>query len=227
MVIRCQFIFVGSAANCTSSFVLALTSVNVAKPQLLRTYEAQYQRSINCPVWQAARATTAASTIFKPISIDLGHGIKTDFIDAGLHSNNPMGSLLEEARECYGDSRKVRCILSIGTGHPGVIGMSEKGIYAAELIGALKKLATDSIQEHNRWATRFADRDNLYFRFNLDHGAENVSLMEWNMINDLSVHVKVYMEEVPVRKAIDSVVMLLCESRHDESLPTLSSILRG
>ena len=141
MVIRYQLILVGSAADCASSFVLALASVNVEKPHLLRTYEPQYQRSINCPVWQAARATTAASTIFKPISIDVGQGIKTDFIDAGLHSNNPMGTVLEEARECYGDNRRVRCILSIGTGHPGVIGMSEKSIYAAELIGALKKLA--------------------------------------------------------------------------------------
>lgn len=217
----------GSAINRVSSFVLALPSVNVGKPQLLRTYEPQYQRSTNCPVWQAARATTAASSIFKPMSINIGQGITTEFIDAGLQNNNPMGTVLEEARECFGDNRRVRSILSIGTGHPGVIGMNETKVYAAELIGALKKLATDSIREHNHWATRFTDRDNLYFRFNLDHGAENVSLMEWNMIDALSVHVKAYMEDVPVRKAIHSVVALLCEIQHDESLPTLSSILRG
>lgn len=105
------------------------------------------------------------------MSIDVGQGVNTDSIDAGFRSNNPMGSLLEKAREGYGDNRRVRCILSIGTGHPGVIGMSEQGIYAAELIGALKKLATHFIQEHNRWATRFTNRDNLYFRFNLNHGA--------------------------------------------------------
>lgn len=49
--------------------------------------------------------------------------------------------------------------------------MSEKGIHAADLIGALKELATDSIQEHNRWATRFTHSDTLYHCFNIDHGA--------------------------------------------------------
>ena len=123
MVMRCQLLLVGSAADRASRFILALTSVNIAMPQLLRTYEPKYQRSITFPISQAARATTTASAMFKPISIDPGQDIKTDCIDAGLHSNNPMGSLLEEARGRNGDHRRVRCILGIGTGYPGVIGL--------------------------------------------------------------------------------------------------------
>ena len=108
----------------------------------------------------------------KPISIDPGQGITIDSIDASLHSDNPMRSSVEEARECYGDNPRVRCIPGIGTGYTGVFGSSEKGIHAADLIGALKKLATDSVQEHNQWATRFTGSDNLCHCFNLDRGAK-------------------------------------------------------
>ena len=161
MVICYQLILVVSAADRASSFILPLTSVNIEPPQLLRTYESQYQRSISFPIWQAARATETALTIFKPISIDPGQDIETDSIDAGLHSDNPMRSSMEEARECYGDNRRVRCILSVGTGYPGVVGLSEKGIHAVDLFGALKKLAGDSIQEYKQWATRFTDSETL------------------------------------------------------------------
>ena len=166
--------------------------------------------------------------MFEPISIDPGQGINTDFIDAGLHSNNPMGSLLEDARECFGDNRRMWYILSTGPGYPGVIGLSEKSIHAANLIGALKNLATDSIPEHNRWATPFTDSDNLYHRSNLDHGAEMSrfrSRIRSTTCEHMSKHTCI--KEVPVRKAIDFVVMLLWESWHDESFPTIPSVLRG
>ena len=121
-----------------------------------------------------AKLYGTASTIFKPIPIDPGQGKKTNFIDTVLHSDHPMDSLLEEARECYENSRRVRYILRTGTGHPGIIGLSEESIHAADPIGALKSLATDPIQEHNGWVTRFTDSDGL-FALEVEHDQRLVS----------------------------------------------------
>ena len=209
------------------SFVTALPSVNFDYPILLRTYKSSSEVPVDCTVWEAARATTAASTYFKPIDIGRGGGRTTTFIDAGLRVNNPLEVVLKEAQECYGPDRKVQCILSLGTGHPGVIGIDKRSFYPLELVNGLKKLATDCIQVHYRYADRFAGRDDFYFRFNLEHGAENISLDDWKEIGTLSDHVDAYMNEPGVNKRIDAVVELLCKPRDAGLLPSLSSINSG
>jgi patatin-like phospholipase/acyl hydrolase len=50
-------------------FVTALAFSNVQKPTLLRSYRSDHEIPIDCTIWEAARATTAAPTFFKPIHI--------------------------------------------------------------------------------------------------------------------------------------------------------------
>ncbi|KAJ9131753.1 FabD/lysophospholipase-like protein [Coniochaeta hoffmannii] len=81
--------------SCTKTVVLAITKDNVdARPTLLATYDTSAALH-GSTIWQVARATSAATTFFKPISVG-GDGI--DFIDAGFRYNNPCEVLIEEAR---------------------------------------------------------------------------------------------------------------------------------
>lgn len=159
--------------SITPSFVTAI----IAKSDhltLLRTYKSRVEEPINYAIWEAARATTAAPIYFEPVNIKTRGRQTTTFINASLAANNPLKVVVQEALEYFGSNRKVQYILSLGTGRPGVIKKDLKSTYPLELSDKLKKLATDSIQAHIRYTSRFASYN--YFRFNMEQDTENISL---------------------------------------------------
>jgi predicted acylesterase/phospholipase RssA len=134
-------------ASMGKAFVCAMPAKNMAHPRRFRTYAVRELESANCKIWEAARATTAAPTIFKRIFIGEEGRAKEEFIDGGIRCNNPAIQVMEEARNMFGDDRVVNCLVSIGTGHPGTIGLSKpdgfQKILPKELINVLKSIATD------------------------------------------------------------------------------------
>ncbi|KAF2817462.1 FabD/lysophospholipase-like protein, partial [Mytilinidion resinicola] len=168
--------------------------------------------------FEAARATTAAPTFFKRIAISEEGQAKEEFIDGGLGCNNPASEVLEEARDIFGNDRLVRCLISIRTGYPGTIGLSKpdsfQKVLPTKLVNVLKKIATDCEKTANGLSARFKDLENFYFRFNVAHGAEGISLEEWEKIGVLTEHTKAYMAEVSVSKAIDEIVDILCHPKN-------------
>ncbi|KAI9828855.1 MAG: hypothetical protein M1826_005959 [Phylliscum demangeonii] len=150
------------------AFVLAMPAHNMTHPTLLRTYGARENASVNCKIWEAARATTAAPTFFKCIVIG-----QEEFIDAGIKCNNPAIRLLTEAQTVFGGDRPLNCLVSIGTGHPGVIGLSKpdtfQKILPTAVLNVLKKIATDCGGTAHELSERFANAASSYFRFNVTH----------------------------------------------------------
>ena len=66
----------------------------------------------NCKIWEAARATSAASKFFDPIYI----GMQT-YVDGATGHNNPVEEVLKEAKSIWGDlGARLQCLVSIGTG---------------------------------------------------------------------------------------------------------------
>ena len=80
-------------------------------PKLFRSYGFNQDR---CPIWQAARATSAAPSYFPPawVEVPLPGGW---YIDGGLKRNNPSEVALTEARRYWKSVKRV-LIVSIGTG---------------------------------------------------------------------------------------------------------------
>ena len=72
-------------------------------------------------IWQAARATSAASGLFEPIEIGPN---KEEFVDGASGANNPVRELWTEASDIWKDlgplSKTIKCLVSIGTGVPAV-----------------------------------------------------------------------------------------------------------
>jgi predicted acylesterase/phospholipase RssA len=96
------------------------TRGQVAGPvKLFRSYGFHRDR---CPIWQAARATTAAPTYFPPAWVTLPSPAEW-YIDGGVTQNNPSPVALKEAKELW---KAKRCFLvSVGTGiqkHANFIG---------------------------------------------------------------------------------------------------------
>ena len=199
------------------AFVCAMPMINMAHPRRFRSYSVRENSSANCKIWEAARATTAAPTVFKGIAIGEPGHVKEEFIDGGIRCNNPAIQVMEEAKLVFGETRPVGCIVSIGTGHPGTIGLSKpdtfQKILPTELIPVLKEIATDCEHTASTLDKRFENLPDLYFRFNVTHGAGGISLEEWKKMGDVSVHTKAYMEEISVRNSINLLVDLLQKPR--------------
>lgn len=71
-------------------------------------------------IWEAARATSAASSFFDAINIG---DPKQRFLDGGTGANNPVQHVWNEAADLLTSeqslSENLGCLLSIGTGQPG------------------------------------------------------------------------------------------------------------
>ncbi|KAI9822858.1 MAG: hypothetical protein M1826_000351 [Phylliscum demangeonii] len=165
-----------SNSKLGKAFVLAMPARNMTHPRLFRTYQARKNPSINCKIWEAARATTAAVTFFKRIVIG-----QEEFIDAGIKCNNPALRLLSEAKDVFGGHQTLNCLVSIGTGHPGVIGLSGPNVFQdilpTDVVEVLKQIATDCEGTAHELSERFEKVPSSYFRFNVTHGpATSVSL---------------------------------------------------
>src|ERR1700730_3645140 len=134
-----------------------------------RTYQVSENPSADCEIWEAARVTTAAPTIFKGIEIAGVGGIPERFVDAGLKCNNPSKEVRDEARQYFGGDRRVGVWLSIGTGHPGSIGLPKPDAFQKmlplQLIDTLKNIATSCESIADELAGQYLGFPGVYFRF--------------------------------------------------------------
>lgn len=146
-------------------------------------------------IWEACRATSAASTYFDPIEVG---SFKEKFVDGGLKTNNPVKEVWLQARDLWGtDSadfqERVGCFVSIGTGisRNGYISNSLK-----DILSALQAIATeteDTAEDFER-NNRVLHRDNRYFRWNVDMGMGDIGLDEYDRLNDIMAATAEYMK---------------------------------
>ncbi|KAL8383280.1 hypothetical protein RB595_006844 [Gaeumannomyces hyphopodioides] len=173
--------------SCTDTVVLAITKDNVdARPTLFTTYDTSARLS-GCTIWQVARATSAATTFFKPIRVGRD---EIEFIDAAFGNNNPCEVLIEEARRRFPGRGRMQ-ILSIGTGLGDVVSIRDS---RRSIIEALKKMATTSKQVADRLDKRF-EVNGQYFRFNVERGLEDTTLSDWKKASSISAHTSNYISD--------------------------------
>ncbi|KAL2885340.1 putative acyl transferase acyl hydrolase lysophospholipase [Ceratocystis lukuohia] len=140
----------------------------------------------SCKTWEVARATSAATTFFKPTK--LGRD-EIEFIDAGFGHNNPCERLIAEAGEYCQD--KPMLILSIGTGLGDVI---EIGKTRKSIVKALKEMATTSKATALRLKEKYGNTKQ-YYRFNVEDGLKDVTLSDWKQASRISSHTNNYLLE--------------------------------
>ncbi|CVL07330.1 uncharacterized protein FMAN_15396 [Fusarium mangiferae] len=128
-------------------------------------------------IWQACRATSAATTFFDPIAIG---PYQEQFVDGALGDNNPVYTLWTQAQDVWGDDQlrsRLRCLVSIGTGVPTLKPVRDDvlGIRAT-----LTSLATETEKtaEQFRRDKSSLDDEGRYYRFNVSRGLEDIGLAE-------------------------------------------------
>jgi predicted acylesterase/phospholipase RssA len=182
------------------SFVCA-TQVHDNSPTLLRSYEnhTSFGEIAGVKVWEAARATSAATTFFDPVEIG-DH--KELFADGALHYNNPMEMILQEAKELWPNDELL--LLSIGTGTAPGQSINEGLLSVVE---QLKRIATETEQTAQRFLRVHSDlvSANQLFRFNVYHGLGTIGLDESKELAQIAARTRTYLREPEV-----SWKMLLC-----------------
>ncbi|KAJ7895905.1 hypothetical protein B0H14DRAFT_542649 [Mycena olivaceomarginata] len=198
--------------NACKMFVCAMNAANMSLPVLFRTYNTSDYPAMDCTIWQAGRATSAAPKIFNQIKIGLS-GIEEAFVDGGISHNNPMASLLSEAKLLFPD-HQIACIISLGTGQPHTISIPKSSLLNRflpfDVVKAIQEIAADCEKEHQTFAHRFNGTANLYFRFNVERGMQNIQLNQWERLGDVAANTRQYIQSQPViNQLADAVTSLL------------------
>ena len=145
------------------------------------TYDRNLQQAHDVPIWQVARATSAAPTYFKPVEID-----NIEYLDGGFGANNPCLEMYYEVRKMNNNAQKsAKFILSVGTGRNKSDSRFKGGglsRYWNYIIFA-RKWASESESTHEEMTKK---RDDLqesdrfdYYRLNVESGLNLMKLDEW------------------------------------------------
>jgi len=187
--------------NC-KTFVCAMSASTLGVPHLFRTYPVRDDPSANCFIWEAVRATTAAPTFFKPVSI-VDNGLSEVFIDGGLGCVNPVLQLIDEAGRVFPD-QAIACIVSIGTGQAETIGLRR----STNQINVLRAMAAHCESVDEQVERRYRSTPGIFFRFNVDQGLQHI-LAEWNRHPEVTQHTKQYLRKATISKKVDAVVRVI------------------
>jgi hypothetical protein len=170
----------------------------------------------NLTVWEAARATSAVPGIFKPIIITRPNPVSPrgrnsfTYIGPGLEHSNPTDLLFTEAIRVYGDRRRVKFILSIGTGNMAHR-ITNQGNFAPSLAFTAVDITRSCETVHQRLAERFRAHSQVYFRLNLDQGADDAQLQDWEQVDRLSAAIERQLATEPMKTELETLADLLCE----------------
>lgn len=181
-------------------------------PVLFRTYPAAANQTPNCAIWEAARATSAAPTIFKSIVVG-GPGLRQPYIDGGVGHNNPVSQVLREAEWIF-PGRRLACLVSIGTGQAETISIPARPtplqrIVPIAVIKAMISIATDCEAAHQDILKRFRNNPNVYFRFNVEHGLQSVELAHWDQLDRVAAHTRHYLMTNEVDERVDVAIDII------------------
>ncbi|KAK4201769.1 hypothetical protein QBC40DRAFT_263847 [Triangularia verruculosa] len=206
--------------------ICVMPANEVAAPRLVRTFHNADGWDKDIKIWEAARATTAASTFFKPQPLTSG-GTTELYIDAAIGINNPSSYLLQEAVKEFGADRKFGCLVSIGTGTRQVhVGRARSGFMTVieapkvviDVLKVVKNTATDGEEAHRQVAGRFKQCKGSYFRFNVDGAAAAAKLHHYGKMGILKTMTEKYLMKPSVVASLDEVANLLEHSGYEHGL---------
>ncbi|KAI0451208.1 hypothetical protein F5B21DRAFT_390545 [Xylaria acuta] len=176
--------------------------------KLFRTYATEATRKSvvpnDCMIWEAARATSAASTFFDPVLIS-----QQSYVDGATGFNNPVETVIEEARAIWPDAlSRIESVVSIGTGvpEPKDFGDDLKGI-----VLTLKAIATETEQTHLRFLKNHEDLGlrGRYFRFNVNRGLVGVELDDHAKVGTIEAATRLYLDSPETQSIASSFAAVL------------------
>jgi len=159
-----------------------------------RNYDREDQSDVLPEIWEAARATSAATSFFDPITIGR---YSQEFVDGGAGYNCPVDVAYKEAKACWNNPpRDFQCIVSIGTGKGSLKPFGENLIEVGQTL-------LDMVTNADAIAAKFAEdhpelggdgTQTRYFRFQVQRGLADVELAEHDKSKTIATATQIYMQ---------------------------------
>ncbi|KAH8834602.1 hypothetical protein DL96DRAFT_1581063 [Flagelloscypha sp. PMI_526] len=175
-------------------FVCAVPQDNMAHPRIFRNYVVRSNASPDCFVWQAARATLSIP--------DLLNQSQLRFIGGELRWNNPTHELTVEIATLFED-HDVACVVSIGSGHPKILALRET------LPDVFRQITEDCQHRHNEMSYRFERVEQVYWRFSVDHGMEDVAASNIGHFTNTISSTFTYLQMSQSSRDVDALLLIL------------------
>lgn len=148
-------------------------------------------------IWEACRATSAASSFFDPIAIGR-YG--EEFVDGATGANNPVRQLWDQAQLAWGPEPlegKIKCLVSIGTGVPSLKPFQDDVFHIGETLIAIAT-ETEQTAESFRRERSLLDSSGRYYRFNVSRGLEDIGLEESKKVKEMVAATRRYISSQEV-----------------------------
>ncbi|KAH8833244.1 hypothetical protein DL96DRAFT_1705247 [Flagelloscypha sp. PMI_526] len=188
----------GSDGIC-KTFVCAASSHNVAHPRLFRNYRTRTNTSPDCPIYQAARATTALPEVFNPIFI--GQELLGETFSSGeLRWINPADELTREASGAFNTNRHITCIVSIGSGHPQHLSLLN------DRADIFRRMASDCEKLADDLERRFVNTPDVYRRINVQQGFQGLDRFDIVTVEQVVSHTRAFLLSAQIIFHLDSLV---------------------
>ncbi|MCJ1269239.1 hypothetical protein MMC22_009129 [Lobaria immixta] len=191
--------------NACKVFVCA-TSKQTSETVCLTSYKSPRGGSDllnSVKIWEACRATSAASSFFDSIAIGR---YEEEFVDGATGANNPVWEVWNQAQLIWGPEPlegRVQCLVSIGTGVPSLKPFQDNFLHIGT---TLITIATETEQTAERFRRDKTHLDNTsrYYRFNVTRGLEDVGLEESKKRKEIAAATRRYVGTQDVLKQMQT-----------------------
>ncbi|CUA76638.1 Nephrocystin-3 [Mus musculus] [Rhizoctonia solani] len=205
----------GQESNACKTIVFAMAghNLNAGLPVMFRSYSVATNTGPNCPIWRAGHATMAQTGLFKHIEI-FDSAVSQSFVGGELGCSNPVAHVLSEAARLFPEGQ-VGSIISIGAGHARTIQLPSASRWSRsqDVMIMMKDLATDSERVSEEMAARFQGTVQVYFRFNVDQGMQDMKSGSWERLGEAIQHAKAYLQKHHTNQHLDLAVRASVERR--------------
>ncbi|CUA73013.1 Phospholipase A I [Rhizoctonia solani] len=180
-----------SPDSCRTAIITA-RSVDATRPVLMRSYLVPHDAEPEkFKIWEAARATSAAPTYFRPMEAGAD---KVPYIDGSISGHcNPSGIAIREAEYLW-PNRQIGLFMSLGTGSPTMIGLRSKWLFS--MFRDFINLGASTVQVHEMAWREFNQKYQVspYVRLSVDHLISKISLCDHSRLGTIMAATHAYLE---------------------------------
>jgi predicted acylesterase/phospholipase RssA len=154
-------------------------------------------------IWEACRATSAASSFFDPIAVGR---YEEEFVDGATGANNPVWEMWNQAQLIWGPQPledNVKCLVSIGTGVPSLKPFRDDVFHIGKTLVAIATETEQTAEKFRRDKTHLDDTGR-YYRFNVIRGLEDIGLEEAKRRKEIAAATRRYVGSQDVLKQMQA-----------------------
>jgi hypothetical protein len=180
----------------TNSVIPILHNRHIGQARILRNFEASREEELDFTIAEAILATLASPPLFTPASIS-----KVEYISGDLTFSNPTLTIVSEAYKVFGEEARVTCLMSLGSGHPGLLS-PPSNTNLDSWTQFLDKTLKDGEQKAEEIETLMGNLG-LYHRFSVTRGLEEMTQTAAATVGDAIEHATLYLAGVAVSRKLE------------------------